>query len=96
MVSNKRIKHLLVADEVDSDSIDRQMDDGNKDVAVCIKNANFAWESGKNATPILKDINLEVKTNKLIAITGRVGSGKPMESTTYPNELNYFKANRPF
>lgn len=73
MVSNKRIKQLLVADEIDSNAIDRQM---NSKLAVCVRNADFAWESGKGTTPILRDINLEVKSGQLIAITGRVGSGK--------------------
>lgn len=72
-MSNKRIKELLTADEIDSDSIDRQLNK-NGNLAICVENADFVWEPEKTA-PTLRNISFEVETGQLIAITGRVGVG---------------------
>ena len=39
-----------------------------------IEKGSFAWATGE--PPVLKDINLEVKLGKLVAVVGSVGSGK--------------------
>lgn len=39
-----------------------------------IEKGSFAWAAGD--PPVLKDINLEVKSGKLVAVVGSVGSGK--------------------
>lgn len=41
---------------------------------VKIENGSFSWGPGEE--PVLKDINLEVKPGKLIAVVGQVGAGK--------------------
>ena len=40
-----------------------------------LSNASFKWDS-EDTTPILSSISLDVKPNKLIAIVGKVGTGK--------------------
>lgn len=39
-----------------------------------IEKGSFAWAAGDQ--PVLRDINLEVKVGKLVAVVGSVGSGK--------------------
>ena len=39
-----------------------------------IEKGSFAWGAGEQ--PVLKDINLEIKNGKLVAVVGSVGSGK--------------------
>ena len=41
---------------------------------ISIEKASFAWAKGDE--PVLKDINMEVKTGKLVAVVGQVGAGK--------------------
>jgi ABC-type bacteriocin/lantibiotic exporter with double-glycine peptidase domain len=74
-VSNKRIKELLTADEIDTDSIDRQLNTNGK-LALCIQSADFTWEFGKTSSPILRNISFEVENGQLVTVTGRVGVGK--------------------
>ncbi|KAK4337274.1 hypothetical protein RND71_043272 [Anisodus tanguticus] len=44
------------------------------DFAIEINDGMFSW--GKNEEPCLRDINLKIKKNSLVAIVGKVGSGK--------------------
>ena len=41
---------------------------------VKIEKGSFAWGPGEE--PSLKDINLEIKSRKLVAVVGQVGAGK--------------------
>ncbi|CAN8033111.1 unnamed protein product, partial [Ixodes persulcatus] len=41
---------------------------------VTFSQATFAWS--KQDPPVLKDVNLNVKTGSLVAVVGSVGSGK--------------------
>ncbi|KAK8803750.1 hypothetical protein WA158_001444 [Blastocystis sp. Blastoise] len=91
-VSLKRINHFLSLDEVDdslvyrnltsADSIEYTDENGNKkqihdfdakEDAILVEDGSFAWGDGDN---VLKDINLKVKKGSLVAVVGRVGSGK--------------------
>ncbi|KAK8805917.1 hypothetical protein WA158_002573 [Blastocystis sp. Blastoise] len=91
-VSLKRINNFLSLDEVDdslvyrnltkSDSIEFEDEDGQKkkiynynsnDDAIYIEDGSFAWGNGDN---ILRNINIKVKKGSLVAVVGRVGSGK--------------------
>jgi ABC-type multidrug transport system fused ATPase/permease subunit len=77
MVSNRRIKDLLVAEEINAESIDRGMNDEKSGLSVRIENADFSWDTNdKTMPPTLRDINLQVQTGQLIAVVGRVGTGK--------------------
>ena len=49
--------------------------DDKLDSQLIMKNASFKWDIDDNI-PTLSNISLDVKQNKLIAIVGRVGSGK--------------------
>lgn len=42
--------------------------------AISIEKGSFSWSPEE--PPILKDINIEIKTGKLVAVVGQVGAGK--------------------
>jgi ABC-type multidrug transport system fused ATPase/permease subunit len=71
VVSTKRLKSFLSADEIDPDVVERQLNNGDESIKV--ENADFSWES---SDPNLKDINLTIRKGSLIAVVGRVGSAK--------------------
>ena len=48
---------------------------GEPESQIVLSNASFKWDI-QDPTPTLSDIHLEVKANKLIAVVGKVGSGK--------------------
>src|ERR1700677_3244262 len=56
IVSNKRIKEFLVAEEIDDNAVDFTQDTTSPE-AIVVKGADFSWEGGDNT---LHDINLEV------------------------------------
>ncbi|KAK8793382.1 hypothetical protein WA158_004741 [Blastocystis sp. Blastoise] len=91
-VSLKRINNFLSLDEVDNNIVLHDLlstsqveyidEFGNKQIvdhynsnedAIVIQDGSFAWGDGDN---VLKDINLKVKKGSLVAVVGRVGSGK--------------------
>jgi ABC-type bacteriocin/lantibiotic exporter with double-glycine peptidase domain len=49
--------------------------DDKLDSQIIMKKASFKWDKEDNS-PNLSNISLDVKPNKLIAIVGKVGSGK--------------------
>ncbi|CEF61191.1 ATP-binding cassette sub-family C member 8 [Strongyloides ratti] len=79
VVSNKRLKEFLTADELDEKAINytkNSFDGNNKcpDVgSISIKKATFSWEHDRNN---LENISFNVKSGKLVVIVGKVGSGK--------------------
>uniref|UniRef100_A0A3B3CYX9 ABC-type glutathione-S-conjugate transporter n=1 Tax=Oryzias melastigma TaxID=30732 RepID=A0A3B3CYX9_ORYME len=44
------------------------------DSAVSVHESSFSWE--KDTEPLLKDVSLEIKPGRLVAVVGAVGSGK--------------------
>ncbi|KAK8811416.1 hypothetical protein WA158_003150 [Blastocystis sp. Blastoise] len=91
-VSLKRINNFLSLDEVDDSLVIRNLlkestieyvdEQGNKQIvkdynsnedAILVEEGSFAWGAGDN---VLKNINLKVKKGSLVAVVGRVGSGK--------------------
>ncbi|EEC01718.1 multidrug resistance protein, putative [Ixodes scapularis] len=70
-VSMTRIREFLLSPEVDDYSVGRGVDEGD---AVSVMNATISWSM--DGIPALRNINLVVKTGKLIAIVGPVASGK--------------------
>ncbi|EGT32255.1 hypothetical protein CAEBREN_05120 [Caenorhabditis brenneri] len=71
-VSNQRLKEeFLVAEELDEKSIKSSDDSQN---AVKIGNLTATWEESGRAT--LQDLELTAPRNSLIAVVGKVGSGK--------------------
>ncbi|VDM45482.1 unnamed protein product [Toxocara canis] len=78
IVANKRLKEFFVADELDLKAIDRASTaDGRTDV-IEVANATFTWETKEKsaANSMVTDINLKVPRGNLIAVVGKVGSGK--------------------
>ncbi|KAJ2800364.1 hypothetical protein H4R20_004092, partial [Coemansia guatemalensis] len=80
MVSSRRICDFLTSGEIDFADIDRQPYDRDSpstrtdDVLVSVKAGSFKWLS--NDEPALTDINIECRREELVAVIGRVGSGK--------------------
>ncbi|CAM5999084.1 unnamed protein product, partial [Sphagnum balticum] len=78
-VSSKRIREFLDAEELD-EQVNRFMHESmsnrlsNNDDAVSIKKATFCWEL--NEEPNLREIDIKVQKGSLVAIVGRIGSGK--------------------
>ncbi|XP_031594894.2 canalicular multispecific organic anion transporter 1 [Oreochromis aureus] len=70
-VSKKRLEKFLAGEDIDSDIV-RQDPSFNTAVSVC--DGSFAWE--KDANPLLKNVNLDIKPGQLVAVVGAVGSGK--------------------
>ncbi|KAJ2799091.1 hypothetical protein H4R20_004568, partial [Coemansia guatemalensis] len=80
IASFTRVYNILTADEINPDSVTRKSYDRSsaestlKDTLVDIEAGSFKWLSVGN--PILENINVKCKKNELIAVIGRVGSGK--------------------
>uniref|UniRef100_A0A4W5KXZ1 ATP-binding cassette, sub-family C (CFTR/MRP), member 2 n=2 Tax=Hucho hucho TaxID=62062 RepID=A0A4W5KXZ1_9TELE len=70
-VSKTRLEKFLGGDDLDTNIV-RHDPSFNTAVSVC--NGTFAWE--KDAEPVLKNVSLEIKPGKLVAVVGVVGSGK--------------------
>jgi ABC-type multidrug transport system fused ATPase/permease subunit len=82
-VSLKRITRYLQADELEEEKKDDTLEgynsnglekDNNKKSVIKLENATFSWSS-IDGEPCLKDMNLNVEKNSLIAVVGKVGSG---------------------
>ncbi|KAK6109907.1 multi drug resistance-associated protein (MRP) [Brugia pahangi] len=69
-VSNTRLKSFLSDDEMQLSVVDRI---SSGDYALSIQSGNFSWDNNKVT---LNDINLKIKKGELVAIVGKVGSGK--------------------
>ncbi|CAD6187004.1 unnamed protein product [Caenorhabditis auriculariae] len=76
VVSNKRLKEFLVADELDFGSIDRSENIERSPNAVRVEDFTASWDDDENRKPTLEDIDLLAPRNSLIAVVGKVGSGK--------------------
>ncbi|KAM6956767.1 ATP-binding cassette sub-family C member 2 [Aplochiton taeniatus] len=70
-VSKRRLEKFLGGVDLDP-SIVRHDSSFNTAVSVC--NGTFAWE--RDANPVLKNISLDIKPGRLVAVVGAVGSGK--------------------
>uniref|UniRef100_A0A1A7YK11 ATP-binding cassette, sub-family C (CFTR/MRP), member 2 n=2 Tax=Iconisemion striatum TaxID=60296 RepID=A0A1A7YK11_9TELE len=70
-VSKKRLEKFLGGDELESDHV-RHDPSFNSAVSIC--DGSFAWE--RDAEPFLKNVSLDIKPGRLVAVVGAVGSGK--------------------
>ncbi|KAJ1892488.1 hypothetical protein LPJ66_006310, partial [Kickxella alabastrina] len=92
MVSNRRIFDFLTAGEIDFEAVDhapydRDAPDASRDdVLVSVKGGTFRWLSA-DAQPTLSDINIECKRSELVAVIGRVGSGKSSLASAILGEM---------
>uniref|UniRef100_A0A915PJI9 Uncharacterized protein n=1 Tax=Setaria digitata TaxID=48799 RepID=A0A915PJI9_9BILA len=69
-VSNARLKSFLSDDEIQPSMINCC---SSEDCALAIQKGNFSWDINKVT---LKNISLNVKKGELVAVVGKVGSGK--------------------
>ncbi|CAF1155208.1 unnamed protein product, partial [Brachionus calyciflorus] len=80
-VSLTRISTFLLKEEIDDTDISNE---DIPDVAVKCDNVDLAWDT----TPLFKELNLEVKKGKLVAVVGSVGSGKSSLLSGLLGEMN--------
>jgi len=73
-VAFARIVKFLEAPELQSENAKRSFSDNTRG-SIFINSANFSWEDNMSK-PTLRNINLEVRPGKKVAICGEVGSGK--------------------
>ncbi|XP_029376380.1 ATP-binding cassette sub-family C member 2 isoform X2 [Echeneis naucrates] len=70
-VSRKRLEKFLGGDDLENDLVQH---DPSFNTAISIRDGSFAWE--REAEPLLKDLTLDIKPGRLVAVVGAVGSGK--------------------
>ncbi|ULT92472.1 hypothetical protein L3Y34_009926 [Caenorhabditis briggsae] len=74
VVSNKRLKEFLVAEELDEKCVDRSENLDRSHNAVRVENLTASWDT--EDTPTLEHLELTAPRNSLIAVVGKVGCGK--------------------
>nr|UOF76395.1 multidrug resistance-associated protein [Bursaphelenchus xylophilus] len=89
IVSNKRIKDLLTAEEIDSNAVSRTNDE--KPEVISIEDGEFSWDIQPGADPTLTDINVKAKKGQLIAVVGKVGAGKSSLLSALLGEMEKLK-----
>uniref|UniRef100_A0AC35TH94 Multidrug resistance-associated protein lethal(2)03659 n=1 Tax=Rhabditophanes sp. KR3021 TaxID=114890 RepID=A0AC35TH94_9BILA len=73
-VSNQRLKEFFISDELKEDAIIRDKNEfGN---AIIIENGQFSWDNLYDSKSNLTNVNIEIEKGQLVAIIGKVGSGK--------------------
>lgn len=85
-VSKKRLEKFLGGDDLHSDFVHH---DPSFESAVSVCDGSFAWE--REAEPLLKNISLDIKPGKLIAVVGAVGSGKSSLMSALLGEMHCTK-----
>ncbi|KAG2462234.1 AB1C protein, partial [Polypterus senegalus] len=85
-VSRKRLEKFLGGEELDTSAVHH---DSSFDTAVSFSNATFTWE--KNGEPTLKNVTLDIKPGKLVAVVGAVGSGKSSLVSAMLGEMELVK-----
>ncbi|KAM8717859.1 hypothetical protein ACLKA7_004542 [Drosophila subpalustris] len=81
-VSVKRINKFLNSEELDPNNVQH---DSSKPNPMSIESGNFSWGDEDELT--LKNINIEVPKNNLVAIVGTVGSGKSSVIQAFLGEM---------
>ncbi|KAJ2232565.1 hypothetical protein H4R99_000340 [Coemansia sp. RSA 1722] len=80
-VSIRRVESYLVSTDIDKSAITHQYYDRESanasasDVLVSVQNGNFKWIT-EEADLQLKNINIQCRSEELVAVIGKVGSGK--------------------
>ncbi|VIO86165.1 multidrug resistance related protein 1, putative [Brugia malayi] len=86
-VSNTRLKSFLSDDEMQLSVVDRI---SSGDYALSIQSGNFSWDNNKVT---LNNINLKIKKGELVAIVGKVGSGKSSLLSAVLGEMDKLNGN---
>ncbi|XP_029926660.1 ATP-binding cassette sub-family C member 2 [Myripristis murdjan] len=85
-VSRKRLEKFLGGDDLDSNCV-RHDTSFNTAVSVC--DGTFAWE--RDAEAVLKNVSLDIKPGRLVAVVGAVGSGKSSLMSALLGEMHNTK-----
>lgn len=70
-VSTKRLEKFLGGEDLERDIV-RHDPSFNSAVSIC--DGSFTWE--REAEPVLRNVSLDIKPGRLVAVVGAVGSGK--------------------
>ena len=82
IVSNKRLKEFFVAEELEEEAVHRESLLVETSETVESYKADFSWDvphdspEAATAIPNLRDITVNISRGSLVAVVGRVGSGK--------------------
>ncbi|CAL9687902.1 unnamed protein product [Knipowitschia caucasica] len=71
VVSKKRLEKFLGGEDLDLNTVQH---DSSFNTAITISDGSFAWE--QEADPLLRNVSIDIKPGKLVAVVGAVGSGK--------------------
>ncbi|CAL4099766.1 unnamed protein product, partial [Meganyctiphanes norvegica] len=72
-VSLGRMNKFMNADELDPNAISK---DTTANDPITVENGTFAWGHDKDDKDVLKNININIKNGSLVAVVGKVGTGK--------------------
>ncbi|TRY91587.1 hypothetical protein DNTS_021753, partial [Danionella cerebrum] len=82
-VSKKRLEKFLSGDDLDTLAVSH---DPSISSAVSLSSGTFSWD--KSTDPVLKDVSLDIKPGRLVAVVGAVGSGKTSLISALLGELH--------
>ncbi|XP_023265173.1 canalicular multispecific organic anion transporter 1 [Seriola lalandi dorsalis] len=85
-VSRKRLEKFLGGDDLESDIVKH---DPSFNSAISVCDGSFAWE--RDAEPLLKNVSLDIKPGRLVAVVGAVGSGKSSLMSALLGEMHSTK-----
>jgi ATP-binding cassette subfamily C (CFTR/MRP) protein 1 len=88
LVSLRRINSYLNSDEINGNAISHNQ---NIENPIVVENATFSWTKGSDL--ILKNISFQIKKKKLVAVVGRVGSGKSSLLSALLGEMEKLEGN---
>jgi ATP-binding cassette subfamily C (CFTR/MRP) protein 1 len=88
LVSLRRINSYLNSDVINENAISHNQ---NIENPICVESASFSWT--KASDPILKNISFQIKKKKLVAVVGRVGSGKSSLLSALLGEMEKLEGN---
>lgn len=86
LISLERLERFLWSDELEANSI-LNLSQGVSENAVEVEDGVFKWDQESDRTNDLQGINLEIKAGSLVAIVGKVGSGKTSILAALQGEL---------
>ncbi|KAF1316128.1 Abc transporter c family member 5, partial [Globisporangium splendens] len=84
-VSLNRVNEFFALEERNPGNVIRDDLTQPKDVVAAIEDGSFGWNSD---TPVLKNLNLQIKKGDLVVVHGAVGSGKSSFCSALLGEMN--------
>ncbi|XP_043568891.1 canalicular multispecific organic anion transporter 1 isoform X1 [Chiloscyllium plagiosum] len=88
-VSCKRLEAFLGSENLNTSAIQQDPSCGTLDSAITFTEATFSWN--RNETPTVKNVTLNIKPGKLVAVVGPVGSGKTSLISALLGEMENIK-----